>query len=55
MDSSEILDIGTRDFILFFPKYLGSVQVADLGLGNGILGIICALNKLIILYYNCFS
>ncbi len=39
----EGLDIGTRAFLPHLPKNLGSARVADLGCGNGVLGIACAL------------
>lgn len=41
----EALDIGTRFFLQHLPTDLGSAQVADLGCGNGVLGIVCALNN----------
>lgn len=41
----EALDIGTRAFLPHLPRNLGSAQVADLGCGNGVLGIVCALNN----------
>lgn len=41
----EALDIGTRFFLQHLPTSLGEAQVADLGCGNGILGIVCALNN----------
>jgi len=37
------LDIGTRAFLPFLPKNLGSARVADLGCGNGVLAIASAL------------
>ena len=39
----EGLDIGTRAFLPHLPRDLGSAQVADLGCGNGVLGIASAL------------
>lgn len=39
----EGLDIGTRAFLPYLPSNLGSARVADLGCGNGVLGICCAL------------
>lgn len=39
----EGLDIGTRAFLPHLPTGLGAARVADLGCGNGILGIACAL------------
>lgn len=41
----EALDIGTRFFLQHLPTSLEEVQIADLGCGNGILGIVCALNN----------
>ncbi|HKM36664.1 MAG TPA: methyltransferase [Thiopseudomonas sp.] len=41
----EALDIGTRFFLPHLPSHLGDAQVADLGCGNGVLGIACALNN----------
>lgn len=41
----EALDIGTRFFLQHLPTDLGNAQVADLGCGNGVLGIVCALNN----------
>ena len=41
----EALDIGTRFFLPHLQTDLGNAEVADLGCGNGILGIVCALNK----------
>ncbi len=41
----EALDIGTRFFLPYLPTDLGSAQVADLGCGNGVLGIVCALKN----------
>ena len=41
----EALDIGTRFFLAHLPNDLGSAQVADLGCGNGVLAIVCALNN----------
>lgn len=43
--SREGLDIGTRAFLPHLPQQLGHAKVADLGCGNGILGIVCALNN----------
>ena len=37
------LDIGTRAFLPFLPKNLGSARVGDLGCGNGVLAIASAL------------
>lgn len=39
----EGLDIGTRAFLPHLPTGLGAARVADLGCGNGVLGIACAL------------
>ncbi|WPO99374.1 class I SAM-dependent methyltransferase [Pseudomonas sp. HR96] len=39
----EGLDIGTRAFLPHLPGNLGSARVADLGCGNGVLGIVSAL------------
>jgi len=39
----EGLDIGTRAFLPHLPEGLGEARVADLGCGNGVLGIACAL------------
>ena len=39
----EGLDIGTRAFLPHLPTELGEARVADLGCGNGVLGICCAL------------
>jgi len=39
----EGLDIGTRAFLPHLPTNLGAARVADLGCGNGVLGIACAL------------
>jgi len=41
----EGLDIGTRAFLPHLPEGLGSRRVADLGCGNGVLGIACALRN----------
>ena len=41
----EGLDIGTRAFLPHLPKNIGSARVADLGCGNGVLGIACALTN----------
>lgn len=41
----EDLDIGTRAFIPNLPKALGNLRVADLGCGNGVLGIVYALGN----------
>ncbi|WP_313086910.1 class I SAM-dependent methyltransferase [Pseudomonas sp.] len=41
----EDLDIGTRAFLPHLPKALGSLRVADLGCGNGVLGIVYALGN----------
>ena len=41
----EGLDIGTRAFLPHLPKNIGSARVADLGCGNGVLGIACALGN----------
>ncbi|HBX57714.1 MAG TPA: 50S rRNA methyltransferase, partial [Pseudomonas sp.] len=41
----EDLDIGTRAFLPHLPKHLGRVRVADLGCGNGVLGIAYALGS----------
>ncbi|MBU3055568.1 methyltransferase [Pseudomonas indica] len=39
----EGLDIGTRAFLPHLPTDLGDTRVADLGCGNGVIGIVCAL------------
>lgn len=39
----EGLDIGTRAFLPHLPRNLGNARVADLGCGNGVLAISCAL------------
>ncbi|MCG6542742.1 class I SAM-dependent methyltransferase [Pseudomonas sp. KSR10] len=41
----EELDIGTRAFLPHLPKALGNLRVADLGCGNGVLGIVYALSN----------
>ncbi|MCQ4322914.1 methyltransferase [Stutzerimonas stutzeri] len=41
----EDLDIGTRVFLPHLPKALGNLRVADLGCGNGVLGIVYALSN----------
>lgn len=41
----EDLDIGTRAFLPHLPKHLGRMRVADLGCGNGVLGIAYALGS----------
>ncbi|SDG53321.1 16S rRNA (guanine1207-N2)-methyltransferase [Pseudomonas benzenivorans] len=41
----EGLDIGTRAFLPHLPKHLGRIRVADLGCGNGVLGIAYALGS----------
>lgn len=41
----EGLDIGTRAFLPHLPKALGARRVADLGCGNGVLGIAYALSN----------
>jgi 23S rRNA (guanine1835-N2)-methyltransferase len=41
----EGLDIGTRAFLPHLPRNLGSARVADLGCGNGVLGIASALEN----------
>lgn len=41
----EGLDIGTRAFLPHLPKALGALRVADLGCGNGVLGIAYALSN----------
>jgi 16S rRNA (guanine1207-N2)-methyltransferase len=41
----EDLDIGTRAFLPHLPKALGNLRVADLGCGNGVLGIVYALGN----------
>ena len=41
----EGLDIGTRTFLPHLPKALGALRVADLGCGNGVLGIAYALSN----------
>ncbi|CAG8868120.1 Ribosomal RNA large subunit methyltransferase G [Pseudomonas fluorescens] len=39
----EGLDIGTRAFLAHLPRNLDQARIADLGCGNGVLGIACAL------------
>ncbi|MGE8500771.1 MAG: methyltransferase [Pseudomonas sp.] len=39
------LDIGTRAFLPHLPRHLGRIRVADLGCGNGVLGIAYALSS----------
>lgn len=39
----EGLDIGTRAFLPHLPQGLGRARVADLGCGNGVLALACAL------------
>ncbi|KPZ08541.1 Ribosomal RNA large subunit methyltransferase G [Pseudomonas amygdali pv. ulmi] len=39
------LDIGTRAFLPYLPKNLGTARVADLGCGNGVLAIASALDN----------
>jgi 16S rRNA (guanine1207-N2)-methyltransferase len=41
----EDLDIGTRAFLPHLPKALGKLRAADLGCGNGVLGIVYALSN----------
>jgi 16S rRNA (guanine1207-N2)-methyltransferase len=41
----EDLDIGTRAFLPHLPKALGNLRAADLGCGNGVLGIVYALHN----------
>ncbi|UCJ18225.1 class I SAM-dependent methyltransferase [Pseudomonas sp. MM211] len=41
----EGLDIGTRAFLPHLPKHLDNRRVADLGCGNGVLGIAYALSS----------
>ncbi|MCU1718206.1 methyltransferase [Pseudomonas sp. 5P_3.1_Bac2] len=41
----EGLDIGTRAFLPHLPKHLNALRVADLGCGNGVLGIAYALHS----------
>ncbi len=41
----EALDIGTRFLLPHLPSNLGDAQVVDLGCGNGVLGIACAINN----------
>lgn len=41
----EGLDIGTRAFLPYLPKDLGTARVADLGCGNGVLAIASALEN----------
>ena len=41
----EGLDIGTRAFLPHLPRALGELRVADLGCGNGVLGIVYALHN----------
>ena len=41
----EDLDIGTRAFLPHLPRALGNLRAADLGCGNGVLGIVYALSN----------
>lgn len=41
----EGLDIGTRAFLPHLPRALGDLRVADLGCGNGVLGIVYGLHN----------
>lgn len=41
----EALDIGTRFLLPHLPSGLGHAQVADLGCGNGVMAIVCALEN----------
>ena len=41
----EGLDIGTRAFLPHLPRHLDNRRVADLGCGNGVLGIVYALGS----------
>ncbi|WP_341304547.1 class I SAM-dependent methyltransferase [Pseudomonas sp. TMP25] len=41
----EDVDIGTRAFLPHMPKHLSRMRVADLGCGNGVLGIAYALGS----------
>ena len=41
--SREQLDIGSRAFLPHLPVGVGPARVADLGCGNGVLAIVCAL------------
>ncbi len=41
----EGLDIGTRAFLPHLPRDQGELRVADLGCGNGVLGIVYALHN----------
>jgi 23S rRNA (guanine1835-N2)-methyltransferase len=41
----EGLDIGSRAFLAHLPRQLGELRVADLGCGNGVLGIVYALGN----------
>ncbi len=41
----EGLDIGTRAFLPHLPRALGNLRAADLGCGNGVLGIVYALHN----------
>ncbi|MGQ7956221.1 methyltransferase [Pseudomonas sp. SP16.1] len=41
----EGLDIGTRALLPHLPRHLGRIRVADLGCGNGVLGIAYALGS----------
>ena len=43
--SREALDIGTRAFLPHLPRALGELRVADLGCGNGVVGIVYALHN----------
>lgn len=43
--SREGLDIGSRAFLPHLPRNLGNARVADLGCGNGVLALVCALHN----------
>lgn len=40
--SAQALDIGTRFFLQHLPAVVGDVKIADLGCGNGVVGLIAA-------------
>ncbi|WP_390592825.1 methyltransferase [Simiduia litorea] len=40
--SRESLDIGTRFFLQHFPKKVDAEKIADIGCGNGVLGLVAA-------------
>ena len=43
--ASERLDIGTRFFLEHLPEHAGTMRIVDLGCGNGIVGLVAALEN----------